>query len=173
MAARRIASATTFAPSSGAGNPARPPWNFPMGVRTPDRMTGVSVFMADLRRSSSRGATNSSIARCQAGRFRAKLGRSMLRPYKKKCELVCASGVGLHFVGAGAVEARHRDIQQPEVHGELRTVMIMVVQHHPANCSDTRHFENFLPSSKQPPVLHHFGVADALQRGFSICDVLV
>src|SRR5262249_27551829 len=43
MPARRAASATTLPPSSGAENPARPPWNFPMGVRTADKITQVSI----------------------------------------------------------------------------------------------------------------------------------
>src|SRR6516165_2883152 len=41
--ARRIASATTLPPSSGALNSASPPWNLPIGVRTADRITGVST----------------------------------------------------------------------------------------------------------------------------------
>src|SRR5215469_207908 len=41
--ARRMDSTTTLAPSSGAEKVERPPWNLPMGVRTAERMTGVSM----------------------------------------------------------------------------------------------------------------------------------
>src|SRR5215469_18335971 len=43
MAARRMASATTLPPNSGALNPESPPWNLPIGVRTADRITAVST----------------------------------------------------------------------------------------------------------------------------------
>src|SRR5580704_15035100 len=46
-----MASATILPPSSTAENPASRPWNFPMGVRTADKMTGVSMCVAILRRS--------------------------------------------------------------------------------------------------------------------------
>src|SRR5579859_4398221 len=49
--ARRMASATILPPSSTAENPASPPWNFPIGVRTAERMTGVSMTVVNLRRS--------------------------------------------------------------------------------------------------------------------------
>src|SRR2546430_8600808 len=158
-----MASATTFAPSSGAENPARPPWNFPMGVRTPERMTGVSVFMRTSE-GRNRGATNSSIARCQPGRFGGKLGRSMLRPsnYARERLLICGGGAGLRFISAGTIEAGHRNVHQAKIYSELRTMMIMMVQNHAANRGDAGHGEDFMASSKQPPVLHHFGVADAL-----------
>src|SRR6266481_8110513 len=41
--ARRAASATTLPPSSGAEKLDRPPWNLPTGVRTAERITGVSI----------------------------------------------------------------------------------------------------------------------------------
>src|SRR5262250_1874068 len=43
--ARRAASATTLPPSSGAEKPASPPWNLPIGVRTAERITGVSIVL--------------------------------------------------------------------------------------------------------------------------------
>src|SRR5580704_13521826 len=46
MPARRTTSATTFAPSSVAERGARPPMNFPMGVRTALRMTDRSMIIA-------------------------------------------------------------------------------------------------------------------------------
>src|SRR5271155_2893058 len=46
MPARRTTSATTFAPSSVAESGARPPMNFPIGVRTALKMTGRSMMIA-------------------------------------------------------------------------------------------------------------------------------
>src|SRR5580692_7704167 len=46
-----IASATILPPSSTAENPASPPWNFPMGVRTAESTTGVSMCVVNLRKS--------------------------------------------------------------------------------------------------------------------------
>src|SRR6266436_4598401 len=43
MPARRPASAITLPPSSGAEKLDRPPWNLPTGVRTAERITGVSM----------------------------------------------------------------------------------------------------------------------------------
>src|ERR1700730_10178518 len=42
--ARRTASATALEPNSTAEKLERPPWNFPTGVRTALRNTGVSIF---------------------------------------------------------------------------------------------------------------------------------
>ncbi len=44
MPARRAASAITLPPSSGAEKLDRPPWNLPTGVRTAERITGVSIL---------------------------------------------------------------------------------------------------------------------------------
>src|SRR2546428_1237626 len=54
-------------------------------------------------------------------------GRQARAPRYNTMRLVCARGVGLLFVGAGAVEARNRDPEQAEIHRELRTMVDVMV----------------------------------------------
>src|SRR5262249_39264228 len=69
--ARRTASATTLAPSSVADKGARPPWNFPMGLRTALKMTGCSMM------SSPCGGPNATDGWWAAPRLRQGLGLSI------------------------------------------------------------------------------------------------
>src|SRR6266705_4498236 len=122
-----------------------------MGVRTAESITGASVFMATSE-SDCRGAKSFIIARRGGGRRRGMgrrrwapaprprvtLGerpghstpspvlRIKRRPSPEKLSLICG-GVGLHFVGARAVETRDGDIQEAKIHGELRAVMDVMV----------------------------------------------
>src|SRR6266704_2532234 len=143
-----MASATILPPSSGAENPARPPWNLPMGVRTAERMTGVSVVMVSLQR-----RAGTIIARCDEGGCRPGqiiLG-SMSRSFGR---------ARLAFIRAWTVEPRHRNSDEPEVNRELRAMMDEMVEAHSANARDTRHGEDLLATGQQFPTFRHVGVTD-------------
>src|SRR5580658_8225542 len=76
MPARRTTSETTFAPSSVAESGARPPMNFPMGVRTALKMTGRSMIIAP----------SGLVARKYKYKRRAKRGQFRRRP--SRCSFV-------------------------------------------------------------------------------------
>src|SRR5215469_15330454 len=65
MAARRMASATTLPPNSGALNPESPPWNLPIGVRTADRITAVSTAHLQSSIIAGRTTRENSALRCE------------------------------------------------------------------------------------------------------------
>src|ERR1700746_32452 len=118
-----------------------------MGVRTAETITGVSVFMADLQigRQRSEGLHYSASRRrltkghektarkgkkrgcrpASAGHAGGGAGAQHSFAAQDKAERPCGElslirgGVGLDFVGAGAVEARDGDIQKAKIHGEL------------------------------------------------------
>src|SRR6267154_3705664 len=172
--ARRMASATALPPSSGAENPARPPWNFPMGVRTAERMTGVSVVMAGLQRNSRHHYSAKEERRLGRHR-RGQQGRSMLRPHFTKLGLVCGGSncARLGFVRAGAIKPGHGNAEQAVVHRQLRAMMNMVVHHHAPNACHAWHVENFLAAGEQFPILHYFRVAYGRKRCARFHDILV
>src|SRR6516225_2221126 len=172
-----------------------------MGVRTAERITGVSVFMADLQIGLQRsGGLYYSASRGTPERHRETAVKEKTRVWRRGSEGHAGSsdrrripspraqnktaapsqelslirgGLGLDFVGAGAVEARDGDIQEAKIYGELRAVMDVVVEHHAANADGARQAENFLASGEQPPILHYFGVADAGKCSARRGDVLV
>src|ERR1700730_12779479 len=62
-----------------------------------------------------------------------------------------AGGARQVFVGARAVQPGHRNIQQPEVHAELRAMMNEMVHHDTADDGHARHRENLLATGKKLP----------------------
>src|SRR5437762_5367228 len=144
MLARRAASATTLPPSSGAENPARPPWNFPTGVRTADKMTGFSI-------PASGGAKH----------YYSELRNLMLRRLSGNR----LKSVLLRLVCGWAVQPGNRNVEQPQIDGELATVMVKMVQAHAAQARQARHCKNLLTTRKQLPTQHNLLIANARQRG--------
>src|SRR6267143_202090 len=116
--ARRMASATILPPSSGADKPARPPWNLPMGVRTAERITGLSVLMRGLQRRDA--LYYSAIGKRKVSRWKGLRGRRILRP--RNAILFCG-GACLAFIGARTIVAGYGNTQQTEIDAELRAMM--------------------------------------------------
>ncbi len=79
----------------------------------------------------------------------------------------------LVFVRAGAVQPGHRNIEQAEVHPELRAMVNEVIHHHAANAGHARHGEYLLAAGQQLPAFHQLRVARRRQcrprlRGFLV-----
>src|SRR5215469_8693243 len=86
---------------------------------------------------------------------------------------ICGRSVRLRLIGARAVHPRNSDAQQTIINRELRAVMNVMVQDHAPNAGNARHSKNLLTPGEQPPVLHHFGVADSRERRARFAYVLV
>src|SRR6516162_1773006 len=78
-----------------------------------------------------------------------------------------------HLVRARPIQTRHGNIQQPEIHGQLRPVMDQVVEHHAADARHPWHLENLLSTCQKRPILHHFLIAYATERGAGLRDILL
>src|SRR6267378_5738215 len=141
-----------------------------MGVRTAERMTGVSTAMATLQETGKQ--------------YYSAMGKSTLRREEQEGgansalrakRLVCGGSGGsvLAFVGAGTVKTGDGNPQQAVVHRELRTMMNVMIHHHAANARRARHRENFLAAGEQFPSLHHFRIAYFRQCRARLCNVLV
>src|SRR6267143_2223574 len=142
-----------------------------MGVRTAERMRGVSVLMVSLRRS---GKLHYTAMQGRRLRRREKLGGGALSA-PQEATLVRGSSrrPRLAFVGAGTIKPRHRNAQQAVIHRELRSMMDKMVKYHSSKARNARHVENFLAAGKQFPVLHHFRIAHVGKRGARFGDILV
>src|SRR5260221_11461986 len=71
----------------------------------------------------------------------------------------------LRLVRGRAVQSRNRNVEQPQIHGELATVMVKMVQAHTTQAREPRHGENLLTAGKQLPTQHNLRITDARQRG--------
>src|SRR5881296_2532394 len=132
-----------------------------MGVRTAERMTGVSVLMVSLRR---RDGFHYSAKEERRLWWREKpWGRNAAprRVMLIRSSFGCAR---LGFIRAGAIKPRHGNAEQAEIHGELRSMMNKMVEHHSPNARHARHGKNLLAAGKQLPVLHHFRIAHVGKR---------
>src|ERR1700682_1150554 len=131
-----------------------------MGVRTAERIVGVS--MKGLR-------TNPSISDAEELGFATERGKEgttwLCPPRAERNALACRVGRGIVlFVGAGAVEAGHGDIQQAEIDSKLCAMVNQVVHHNAANTGYARHREDLLATGEQLPTFHHLLVAYRSQR---------
>src|SRR4051812_19255146 len=121
-----------------------------MGVRTAERMTGVSMktsvkdhYMGCARRW--RGVRR--FARTEANlRVRRKKRRDSVAPLWKLrwggCECSSRGGVARGFVGAGSIEPGYGDTEQAEIYPQLRAMMNQVVHQKAGNARDARHGKN-------------------------------
>src|SRR5882762_7440706 len=168
-----MASATILPPSSGAENPARPPRNLPIGVRTAERMTGVSVVMAGLQQSNA--FHYSAMGKTKLCGGKNSESGEIFRPRQIIQNLICggSSCTWLGFIRARTVEARHGNTNQAEVDRELSAMVDKMVKHHPSNTSYAWHCENLFAASEQLPILQHFRIAYARKRRTGFRDVLV
>src|SRR6266849_5991710 len=106
-----------------------------MGVRTAERMTGISELMVSLQQSDALHYTAMQGRRLQQ---RKNSGGGTLRPQKAILISCGSGGARLGFVRARTVESRHGNSQQTVIHRELRAMMNQVVQHHSADARHTR-----------------------------------
>src|SRR5882762_8802319 len=168
-----MASATILPPSSGAENPARPPRNLPIGVRTAERMTGVSVVMAGLQQSNA--FHYSAMGKTKLCGGKNSESGEIFRPRQIIQDSICggSSCARLGFISARTVEARHGNTDQAEVDRELSAMVDKMVKHHPSNASYAWHGENLFAASEQLPILQHFRIAHSRKRGTGFRDVLV
>src|SRR6266481_6579540 len=144
-----------------------------MGVRTAERMTGVSVVMAGLQQSNA--FHYSAIGKTKlCGGTNSESGE-IFRPRQIIQNLICggSSCTWLGFIRARTVEARHGNTNQAEVDCELSAMVDKMVKHHPSNASYAWHCENLLAASEQLPILQHFRIAHARKRRTGFRDVLV
>src|SRR5229473_3490627 len=134
-----------------------------MGVRTAERMTGDSVFMAGLQQSN---AHHYSAKPERRPRRWEPDGAENPAPIRKQILIRRGSRRGLlHFIRAGTVKARNGDVEQPEIDGELGAMMDEVVKAHSANAGYARHGENLLAASQKLPAFHYVCVADVGECG--------
>jgi len=96
---------------------------------------------------------------------RPREGTTQVVPYSALLSRLCASALfffflavscsarsaRLIFIGAGTVDPWHGNVEQTEVHPELRPMVDEVIHHHPAEHGYSWHSENFLTAGKQFP----------------------
>src|SRR6266850_3629032 len=138
--ARRAASATTLPPSSGAENPARPPWNFPTGVRTADKITGISIHASGRVTHYYSGLRNS-------------LPRRFVGNPKR-----------LLLVRGWPVKSGNRHAKLTKIHRKLRAMMNQVFETRNAQHFVARHRKNQSAFPRQRPDLLHLRIRYARQR---------